>query len=77
MNATAATAYDSIPAFLLRLAHGFSADACNDFSDAGRWKSFRAAARDYDDLSILVAKGDAMGTTTLVSECWVRAAISR
>ena len=57
------TAYDTITAFLR--AQGFSADACNDFSDAGhRWKSFRDA-RDDDSPSFLVAKSvDATGTTT-------------
>ena len=61
---TATAAYDTITAFLL--AHGFSADACNDFSDAGhRWKSFRDA-RDDNSPSFLVAKS--VDATALVGD---------
>ena len=65
MTATTITAYDTITAFLR--AQGFSADACNDFSDAGhRWKSFRDARDDNNSPSFLVAKS--VDTTALVGD---------
>ena len=49
------TTYNQITCFLP--AHGFSSDACNDFSYADRQR-----------LSILATKGVAMGTTTVIGD---------
>ena len=66
MTTTATTSYNDITVFLV--AQGFSADACNDFADAGhQWKSFRVAEDDSMP-SFLVAKGNVAGTTTLVGD---------